>query len=251
MTLIVGVRCSDGVVIGSDSAMTFGSGQQLTIQQPFHSKIEFIHDRVIVAGAGALGAGQRFVNIARQAWLDAQIEHVNPVDVGRRLSSMAVQDFHSTSAPQGSYGALVAYVHGGAAELIEFDTQYFQPEAKTNDNWYVSMGSGQPVADPLLGFARRALWGDKPPTIREGAFAVTLVLKLGCEMAPFGVSPPIQIATLSNVESDDFVTRRLSAEELLEHGENVRTAIEHFGRYPHSLNAPEPTGEDLPRAPGR
>ena len=251
MTLIVGVRCSDGVVIGSDSAMTFGSGQQLTIQQPFRAKIELIHDRLIVAGAGAIGAGQRFVGLATQAWLNAQIEHVNPVDVGRRLASMAVQDFHSTSAPQGSYGALVAYVHDGTAELIEFDAQYFQPEVKTNDNWYVSMGSGQPVADPLLGFARSALWGDEPPTSREGVFAVTLVLKLGCEMAPFGVSPPIQIATLSNVGSNDFVARRLLPDELLEHEDNVQTAIEHFGRYPHSLNAPEPTGEDPPRAPER
>ena len=251
MTLIVGVRCTDGVVIGSDSAMTFASGAQVTIQQPFYQKIEIIKDRVIVAGTGAIGAGQRFVDVVTRAGRHTPLEANSPVDVGRLLASQAAQDFGSTNAPPGSYGALVAYSHAGMPELIEFDSRSFQPEVKTNDNWYVSMGSGQVVADPLLGFARHTFWGDKPPTHQEGVFAVTLVLKLGCEMAPFGVSPPLQIAVLSRVSSGDLVARRLSSEELLEHEENVRAAIEHFRRYPDSFDATETASGDLPDAPDR
>lgn len=249
MTLIVGVRCRDGVVIGSDSAMTFVSGTQITIQQPFHQKIEVIEDRVIVAGTGAIGAGQRFVDIVTQAARLASLQKTGPVDVGRLLASHAAKDFGATNAPPGSYGALVAYSHAGRPELIEFDSQYFQPEVKTDDNWYVSMGSGQAVADPLLGFARHTFWGDEPPTYQDGVFAVTLVLKLGCDMAPFGVSPPLQISTLSRTGSDELIARRLSSDELLEHEENVRAAIEHFRRYPESFNATETASGDLPDAP--
>ena len=67
MTLIVGIRCSGGVVVGSDSAITFAAGPQtLTIQQRSSAKIEVIDDSLIVAGAGALGMGQRFTDITRQ-----------------------------------------------------------------------------------------------------------------------------------------------------------------------------------------
>lgn len=49
MTLVVGILCKDGVVIGADSAITFGlSPQQPTIEQPYSKKITVILDQVII-----------------------------------------------------------------------------------------------------------------------------------------------------------------------------------------------------------
>ena len=56
----------------------------------------------------------------------------------------------------GRYGALVAVPFGRCGELIEFPFD-LQPELKTDENWYVSMGAGQAVADPLLGLDRSFL----------------------------------------------------------------------------------------------
>ena len=64
MTAIVGVLCSDGVVVGSDSAATFASGIQPTIEQET-IKIDVINDRVIVAGSGLIGLHQRCHNVVR------------------------------------------------------------------------------------------------------------------------------------------------------------------------------------------
>ena len=147
------------------------------------------------------------------------------------LAELATQDFGRTAAPQGSYGALVAVPFAKSAELIEFALADFQPDVKTDDVWYASMGAGQAVADPLLGFMRRVFWGDKPPSHREGVFAVTMVLKLGCEMAPAGVAEPIQIAVLGPGNKGRLSARRLADDELSEHLENVESAIKHFAEY--------------------
>ena len=52
MTLIVGLHCTDGVVIGSDSAITFTAGAGIpTIAQTSLEKINIVDDHVIVVGS--------------------------------------------------------------------------------------------------------------------------------------------------------------------------------------------------------
>jgi hypothetical protein len=40
-------------------------------------------------------------------------------------------------------------------------TYDFQPEIKRGKLFFVSMGSGQPLADPFLAFVKRVLWKDQ------------------------------------------------------------------------------------------
>ena len=235
MTLIVGVRCTNGVVIGTDSAATFGPINRATISQPFLQKIEVIDNQIIIAGTGPIGLGQRFVDIASSSWAKNEFKETSPVDIGRILSRKAIKDFQDTGLKSGMYGALMAIAckpknHTRRAELIEFEVPDFQPEVKTRNLWYASMGSGQSVADPLLGFVRKTFWGNEPPTCQDGIFAATMVLKLACEMDTGGVAEPIQMALLES-EKGQFSARRLSEDQLSEHRQNVDDAIKHFRRY--------------------
>ena len=134
-------------------------------------------------------------------------------------------------------------------ELIEFAVNDFQPEVKTSDYWYASMGSGQAVADPLLGFIRHTFWGDLPPSRQDGVFAATMVLKLGCQMAPMGVAPPIQMAVLRRDGKGNLKVRRVEEEELLEHEANVDSAIEYFRGYQDVLHMPGASSDELPPVP--
>ena len=65
----------------------------------------------------------------------------------------------------GGYGSLVAFPHNGEFELCEFRTSNFQPEFKTDDIWYVSMGSAD-HRRPCLGFIRQAFWNDGVPSVK-------------------------------------------------------------------------------------
>ena len=59
MTLVVGVRCADGVVMGADSAATFGGAGTPTVTQPVR-KLDVIDEEVIVV-LGVSGFGQFWV----------------------------------------------------------------------------------------------------------------------------------------------------------------------------------------------
>ena len=249
MTLVVGILCTDGVVIGTDSAATQVENQRVTIEQPNREKIHIIDNKAIVAGTGSSGLGQRFEHEARKCFGDNSFRGKEAIEVGGMLSRVAINNFQSTYLNQFNYGALLAFPCKDEPALIEFDVGNFQPELKTKSSWYVSMGAGKPVADPLLGFMRRVFWGDSPPSRQEGVFAVAMVLTLGCEMAPQGVSKPIQIAILARNDKGKLFAERIGSEKQQEHLENVNSAIEYFRNYNRVLLGQDDTPSDLPSAP--
>ena len=154
MTAIVGILCADGLVIGTDSSVTFAAGQLRTIEQPIE-KLYIVGDMIIVAGTGQHGLGQRFgrvVEIELGKSLFTKTNHVTYV--GKRLAAAGIEDFTSTNAPKNAYGALVGFPLGDAPHICEFAVADFQPEFKDSKMWYVSMGSGQPITDPFLAFIR-------------------------------------------------------------------------------------------------
>jgi hypothetical protein len=234
MTVLVGVRCKDGVVIGADSAATFTSAQQLaTIGQQPVKKIAIIEGKIIVAGTGEIGLGQRFCDTVQQGWGKKHFFQ-NKVEATRRVAADATNDFAATHVNRGTYGALVAFPSAKQAELCEFAVSNFQPELKTEDLWYVSMGSGQSIADPCLGFVRQAFWADGAPSCNDGVFAVVWTLVQAIRLNPGGICAPMQVATLTYTGKDP-VARMLEPDEIAEHEANVDGAIEHLRQYPKKV----------------
>ena len=241
MTIVVGVLCNDNsVVIGSDSATTFVADPTLnTIKQISTEKTIVVKESIVIAGTGSVGHQQRFVELVAELWEDKVFHNKGPhnsvIKAGRIISAKAKENFNSTFTNRGTYGALVAIPINKEAKLIEFDSTYFQPEVKYRTNWYVSMGSGQSIADPLLGFIRKMFWDEGPPNLQGGKLAVTMVLKLACEMAPFGVSEPIQMAVLSQYNGKNMVAQKVTEAELAEHDENFKDVINYFRKYQHKI----------------
>jgi phosphopantetheinyl transferase len=97
------------------------------------------------------------------------------------------------------------------------------------------MGSGQTLADPLLGFIRTTFWeNNAPPSHQEGIFAAAMVLKQSIAMATGGIAEPIQMAVLRS-RKGQLQAHRLGKDELSEHEQSVDDAIEHFREYREKL----------------
>lgn len=234
MTIIVGILTTDGIVVGSDSAATFSNGQTLTIEQTT-KKVDIISEEVIVAGTGQVGLGQRFKAIVQKNW-EKKLFQKNYIEVGKEISHETLQDFAYTSAIRGQFGALLAFASGNKPYLCEFSVNDFQPEFKEIDKlWYVSMGSGQAIADPFLGFLHDTFWNSKPPPINDAIFAVIWTLQHAIKINPGGVNGPIQIAVLKPEERGKLKASLLSDIELDEHHQNVSDAISHLRSYPEIL----------------
>lgn len=242
MTVLVGVRCEDGVVIGSDSAKTSADGSgRLTTSTP-GSKIDIIGGKVVIAHTGQVGMGQRFADTMARSWEAGNFKGKNSLDFGRLMAQTGAHDFAGTNANPGQYGALVGYrTQKDGPSLCELAIADFQPEVKT-DIWYCSMGSGQSVVDPLLALFRKAFWNDGPPNLAGGLLATTWALELAIELCPFGVDGPIRVAVCDKNGNAKFVEDN----ELDEHRENAKQAVEHFGRYAAILDDIE-SAPDVPK----
>src|SRR5437867_6343588 len=58
MTLVVGIKCSDGVVVAADSAATMGDGFTRTIGQQEVTKVHQLGQGGIFAATGSIGIAQ-------------------------------------------------------------------------------------------------------------------------------------------------------------------------------------------------
>lgn len=247
MTALVGIFCKDGVVIGADSAATSATaGGQRTIEQPV-MKIEIVADRIIIAGTGQIGMGQRFCHQVRTLWENKRLSAQDEFGFAKIIAQAAIQDFGETKCSTGQYGALVAFPCKSGPHLVEYAVADFQPEFKSKNLWYVSMGSGQTIIDPFLGLFREVFWGDSPPTVQEAIFATTWMLDHAVKVNPGGVNGPVRIAIMEQ-EKGDWRARLLSEDELLEHQGSVAAAKDALRHYKDRL-VKEEDAVALPEAP--
>ena len=220
MTAVVGILCSDGVVVGTDSSMTMVAGTFRTIEQPTE-KLAVLDSRVIIAGTGSVGHGQRFRSIVENALHNKQFVaerdgvKQKPVDICRNISSATIADFCQTATPPDAYSALLAVPVGREGVLCEF-ANGFQPTLYTDQMWFCSMGSTQPITDPFLALMREIFWPTGQPTVREATLAVTWTLDHAIAVNPGGVNGPARIAVLEP-DGKSLGARLVADDDLNEH----------------------------------
>ncbi len=243
MTILVGIRCTDGVVVGTDSAATFSDGSKRTIEQPVDYKLTIINARIIVAITGEIGMGQRFLNVVRRSADEPDgILAKGRFDATKTLSRLMLADWRESgvSRPLG-LGALVAFQSVEGPVLAQYNTTTFQPELKDEGLWFASMGSGQMICDPFLALLRRTLFRDgEQPNVNEGVFLVTWALHQAIELNPGGIGGDMRVAVLTRSGGAQF-------EELSEHRENVEAAERHLGAYRDMLRRQSADAPAIPR----
>lgn len=205
MTVIVGVRCTDGIVVGSDSIATSAMGANNLMQVPSNSKIQIFPENVIVAATGSVGFTQRLSVQIEKAIKGAVFKNLPVNECTANIANKMLTDLQSSMVqkhPQHGigFGALIAAPIKGEPYLVEFGTMDFQPEIRKDKLFFVSMGSGQLLADPFLAFVKRVLWKDEVPTVDIGKFGVYWVLDHTIRLMPGGVGGPIKLAVLRKVE---------------------------------------------------
>ena len=246
MTAIIGVLCTDGVVVGTDSSGTFTAGQLRTIEQPTE-KLDILSDRIVLAGTGQIGLGQRFKRIVEHAWGN-NVFKGDAIEVCRQLSAAAIQDFNSTAAQRGQYGAVVVFPVGNKLHLCEFAEADFQPELKLSHPrlWYVSMGSTQLITDPFLAFIREVFWVESQPNVKQATFAVLWTLEHAISVNPGGVNGPPRLATAQRIDGE-CRARLLTAAELDEHRQAIALAKQGLRSALESLGGTASSAPDVPQ----
>ncbi len=253
MTAIVGVICSDGVVVGSDSAASFGFGNSRTIEQRA-KKVEVIGDRVIIAGTGQVGLNQRFCHLVKKLNEDKELAESkngakkDHIAIGKLLSQKGAEDFGFTQATKGQYGCVVAFPLGKTFHLLELQVSDFQPEFKTPELPFVTLGCGQPITDPFLGFLKKVFFAKGLPNLQEGKFITMWALLHAIDLNPGGINGPVQLAVLKQVEGG-MKANLLEDDELQEQAAAVDAAEKHLRGYSTSFGSGAPAPSPSPTPP--
>lgn len=257
MTVVVGILCSDGVVIAADSAATFSAGAIQTIGQQTVTKIWSIEDTVLYAASGAVGIAQLAHNTIETLWKAKQLGGTTtPVDIMTRITAEVgkrvggIQQWASTLAPVLGAGVAgqTSTCHSLIAVPLKKKPVLFQlypsgaPELATTQLPFIAVGVGQPIADPFLAFLKRILWKDAAPTVAEARFAATWTVKHVIETIPGGVGPPIQLATLA-ADAVEFSDPAEHIERVAIAEQALRDQIRSFGT-PPTAATPEPPKVD-------
>src|SRR5262245_18171284 len=146
MTVIVGVKCSDGVVVGADSVATSSAGHMHVMRMQYPNKIETVGGRVIVACSGPVGLAHRFQEQVKGAHDRREFQNAC-IQCSTGIPGTTCADILRSGTPRTmqtgfGLGAIVAAPFGNVPELVEFGMIDFQPEIKKEPLHFVSMGSG-------------------------------------------------------------------------------------------------------------
>lgn len=245
MTLIVGIRCTDGVVMAADGAATYGSLGRRTIRQSTR-KLEVVRDSIVVGVSGPVGLGQLITeSIGELSTGGFFSPRRSPEDVMRKLREELWEDvgtaleyaqvaggvIGNSAADSAISHTLVACWLGQGPTLIQLDQQC-APEKASDDLPFVAIGSGQSIADPFLAFLKRHFWpDDTQPTLADGKFVACWTLEHAIKTAPGGISYPYEVAVVGGASAQEATARKLAREELYEFQQHVSDVSEHLASY--------------------
>ncbi len=206
MTIIVGVKCKDGVVIGADSKATSAMGPNPLVLITSNDKLQPIGNKGFFATTGSVGLSQRLRAITDRMWADKKFNG-DCIQCSGKIARAALEDFQNTGVPMTpqhglNFGALMGIVLEDKPFLIEFGTTDFQPEIKKDRLFYVAIGSGQLLADPFLAFVSRVLWNGEEPDVNLAKMGVYWVLDHTIKYAPGGVGEPIILGVIRRSGSE-------------------------------------------------
>jgi ATP-dependent protease HslVU (ClpYQ) peptidase subunit len=239
MTLIVGVKCTDGIVIGADSAATYTTqlGQQQTIRQETATKLHITLNKVVIGVSGPIAFSQCYGDEidsyirstgSKVTWKNVQEaktkitelfwKHARPA--WERAETVAKVVGPGTAISECNHSSAAAFAIGDEAHLLQFTTQC-QAEEVTQDLPFMTLGSGQVTADPFLAFIRRIFWPDSLPGLLDGQVATVWTLDQVIKINPGGVGGEVQIVVLKKDEKGHWRCDNLSSEEINNHRQYI------------------------------
>jgi len=248
MTLIIGIKCSDGIVLGADSAATIQAANNLpTITQPV-KKIEIISKYIAIGFSGTIAINQLIVPEIKNAWdnnlfkdlekhkIQLKIQEICNLVLQQQwmIARNASQCFGQNALSAVIFQMLIGIWSKGSFHLFNVDPKCSVEEV-TENLPFASIGCGQNIADPFLGFIRRIFWDNNLPTIAEGIFATLWALNHSISITPGGIADPVNIYVL-NKNKNEPVIEKLKDFELQETQEAIDSAEKSLKNYKESEN---------------
>ncbi len=234
MTLVVGILCTDGIVVAADQQAQHGALGQPTVGQPM-TKVEIIGTDTLFAASGHIGLAQQLAAVIErtrdrfdnQAYHGA-IKHVQSafreiINPALETAGYGVRVYGQQAAMElATCGCLLGAPFKKDLKLVEISPQA-SVELMTPQMPFIALGSGKNTADPFLGFLRDVYWKDRQPNLREGTLAAYWTVKHAIDMKIRGVGFAVEVFELKK-SGTTAKARKLDDANLQEHDEFINSA---------------------------
>jgi hypothetical protein len=214
---------------------TSSAGPSPLMHVQSNNKIKVFDSSVILATTGSVGLSQRLIHHVTAAIGGGVFKNLSANDGLSNVSKRFITDLTNSNHPHHpaagfQFGGLLACCIKNEPYLVEYDTVNFQPEIKKDKLFFVSMGSGQVLADPFLAFVARVLWKNTMPPVEVGKFGVYWTLNHTIKLAPGGVGAPICLAVLRKNDGRWCVEESVDSPEQAEYVDDLEEYISRFSR---------------------
>ena len=231
MTLIIGVKCEDGIVLGADGAIA-----DISIRMG-GKKLSPILNSGMIGHAGPTGLGQR---------LTEALESGLKLNTPKELLKNCIQDIYY-AVIQNDWKiineAKVVYGEQVVNSITSLMALYFHDEFRlinigacceiyeiTFEIPIFCIGSGKFNADSFLAFIWRVIWSGKIPKISDALLGVYWTIDHSIKITPGGIAEPIQMM-LMNKENGNLNFEEFYKENTADFEEGVRDFENHIKNY--------------------
>jgi len=215
VSLIVGIRCADSVVLAASGPSTMPSEDGLPAARQWTKKLQVVGGQAVLGVAGHEGLAQEMAlslerslsepeereaseDILRDKLREALTAPIQrTVAIHRTLQGLP--GFGITSNEYVTSQTLLGIPVRGSLRLFRMDPECSLTEITPELAWS-AIGAGRSLAEPFLAFLRRVLWDKGRPNIAQAELAAFWSLKHAIEYNPAGLSHPIQLMVLVRSE---------------------------------------------------
>ncbi|MCY4522073.1 MAG: hypothetical protein OXC13_15015 [Caldilineaceae bacterium] len=207
MTTIIGMICSNGVVLGADSASSLPPGSEehtyeITKQKIWISKLK--HWRMMAATAGHAARGD-WMKLAIERYFKESSDHaLDPIKRACEIrnSILRAQENLGYERPMSNHALIVfAAPDSCPNQILMFSGPKCQPQYFDHRKPFVAIGSGRRTAEPFLEFLRDVFWKEELPSIAEALVYVGWALMHTVSTQGSGSGLPINMCSISSVGS--------------------------------------------------
>ncbi len=263
MSLIVGIRCTDSLVLAASGPGTMPSEDGLPPARQWSKKLRVVAGQAVLGVTGHDGLAQEMAlslerslaepdkresadDVLRVKLRDALAAPVQrTVAIHRTLQGLP--GFGITSNEYVISQSLLAIPFGDSLRLFLLDPECSITEV-TDELACATIGGAKAVADPFLAFLRKVLWEERVPDVALGELSAYWTMLHVAETCPGALTFPVQMVVIRREPSGSI--------DIYERGERELTRIqqaiergEEMIRRSLRTSAPGPEREEPPPVP--
>ncbi len=243
MTVVLGLLCKDGVVLGADGASSIVDRNLNIGYEKAKIRIWSEGNTTLGATAGSAEFGQSCRYGVKKLLQDSASPPTDVRAFGDAWSAFVRQDFEKWDLKFEGDEALIAVDLGKRPGLFKLSGCNMFPSIIQPEAWSQAIGNSSQIIESFFEFLKDTFWSDALPTVAAARLGATWAVQHTIETRGLGVNGPVNVGELRGGHGNrPYIAPRADIEECLE---AMKDMLKQYLLSQHAIGRPKapPTRE--------